>query len=121
MKLWEVNIGTTEQPKLAKIWDYWDDDTVRKVAKLLTEYQDLFPSKFSELKWITGDLGVMGITLKLDTHPIKQWPYPLNPKYKQNVKEEIDKILAAGIIEPVERSDLVSPMVVQEKKTNGEI
>ena len=66
LKLREVNIGMAEQPKLAKIGDYWDDDTVSKVAELLTEYQDLFPTKFSELKGITGDLGVMRITLKPD-------------------------------------------------------
>ena len=30
-------------------------------------------------------------------------------------------MLAAGIIEPVEESEWVSPMVMQEKKTKGEI
>ena len=30
-------------------------------------------------------------------------------------------MLVAGIIEPVEESEWVSPMVVQEKKTKGEI
>ena len=45
----------------------------------------------------------------------------MNPKYKEKVKEELDKMIAAGIIEPVEESDWVSPMVVQEKKTKGEI
>ena len=34
---------------------------------------------------------------------------------------ELDKMLAAEIIEPVEESEWVSPMVVQEKKTKGEI
>lgn len=71
LKLREVNIGTVEQPKLAKIGDYWDDDTVSKVAELLTEYQDLFPMKFSKLKGITGELGVMHITLKPDVRPVK--------------------------------------------------
>ena len=39
-----------------KIGDYWDDFTVDKVAKLLCEYQDLFPMKFSYLKGVIGDL-----------------------------------------------------------------
>ena len=60
-----------EHPNLAKIGGYWDEDTVGKVAELLTEYQELFPTKFSELKGITGDLGVMHITLKLNAHPVK--------------------------------------------------
>jgi hypothetical protein len=33
----------------------------------------------------------------------------------------MDKMLAAGIIEPVEESEWVSPMVVQDKKSKGKI
>jgi hypothetical protein len=35
------------------------------------------------------------------------------------VKEEIDRMLEAGIIEPVVESEWISPMVVQDKKTRG--
>lgn len=63
-----------------KIGDYWDDATMDKVVELLCEYEDLFPTKFSDLKGVVGDLGVMKITLKLDAMPIKQIPYRLNPK-----------------------------------------
>jgi hypothetical protein len=41
----------------------------------------------------------------------------LNPKYKQKVKIELDRMLEAGIIEPVEESESISPMVVQDKKS----
>ena len=71
LKLREVNIGTKEHPKLANIGDYWDENILGKVAELLTEYQDLFPTNFSELKGITGDLGVMHITLKPYVCPVK--------------------------------------------------
>jgi len=63
----------------------------------------------------------MKITLKPDAKPIKQRPYRLNPKYKENVHLELDKMLEVGIIELVEQSDWVSLMVVQEKKQKGEI
>jgi len=62
----------------------------------------------------------MKITLKLDVKPIKERPYHLNPEYKEKVCLELDKILAAGIIETIEESDWVSPMVVQEKKQKDE-
>ena len=94
---------------------------VSKVTQLLHEYQDLFPMKFSEMKGILGDIGVIKIPLKPDVRPVKQCPYRLNPKYKEKVRLELDKMLAAGIIEPVEESEWVIPMVVQEKKTKGEI
>ena len=45
----------------------------------------------------------------------------MNPRYKEKVRKELDKMLVAGIIEPVEESEWVSPMVVQDKKTKGEI
>ena len=47
----------------------------------------------------------MKTTLKLDVKPVKQRPYLLNPKYKERVPTELDKMLAIGIIEPVEESD----------------
>ena len=58
---------------------------------------------------------MMKITLKPDVKLVKQWPYRLNPKYKAKVHEELDKMLVTRIIEPVEESDWVSPMAVQEK------
>ena len=73
------------------------------------------------MKGIVGDLRVMRIPLKEDPRPVKQRPYRLNPRYKEKVKDEIDNMLAAGIIEPVEESEWVSCMVVQEKKTKGDI
>jgi hypothetical protein len=44
----------------------------------------------------------------------------LNPKYKEKVKIELDRMMEAWIIEPVEESKWISPMVVQDKKI-GEI
>ena len=44
----------------------------------------------------------------------------MNPRYKERVKAEIDWMLDARIIELVEESEWISPMVVQDKKT-GEV
>jgi len=78
---------------------------VCKITELLHEYQDLFPSKFTEMKGIAGELGEMMIPLKLDAKPVRQRPYRLNPCYKEKVKLEIQKMLDTGIIEPVEESE----------------
>jgi len=66
-----VNIGSKAQPNFINIGDYWDEDTLYKVADLLQEYQDLLPAKFSNIKWIVWDLGVMKITLKPDAKLVK--------------------------------------------------
>jgi hypothetical protein len=120
IKIKKVNIGTEQTPKLANVGDYWDDATISKITELLHEYQDLFPTKFTDMKGIKGPMGEMKIPLRPDARPIKQRPYRLNPKYKQKVKIELDRMLEAGIIEPVEESEWIIPMVVQDKKS-GEI
>lgn len=69
------------------------------------------------MKGIIGDLGIMNITVKPNMKLVKQTPYKLNLKYKEKVKVELDMMIVLGIIEPVKESKRVSPMVVQEKKT----
>lgn len=78
---------------------------IGKVDELLHEYPDLFPMKFSYLKGIIEYLGVMKITLKLNVELVKKQPYQINPKYKEKVCQEQDKMLEASIIEHVEESD----------------
>jgi hypothetical protein len=41
----------------------------------------------------------------------------MNPNYKQKVKIELDRMLEAGIIEPIEEYEWIIPMVVQDKKS----
>ena len=69
LKTRQVNIGSEEKPKYATIGDYWDEEMVRKVTQILHEYQDLFSTKFSEMKGILGDIGVIKIHLKPDAKP----------------------------------------------------
>jgi hypothetical protein len=120
IKIKKVNIGTEQTLNLANVGDYWDAAIIDKITELLHEYQDLFPTKFSDMKGIKGPMGEMKIHLKPDARPVKKTLYRLNPKYKEKVKIELDRMLEAGIIELVEESEWISPMVVQEKKT-GEI
>lgn len=92
-----------------------------KVIELLHEYKGLFPTKFLNMKGILGYLGVMKIPLKLDVKPFEKRPYRLNQKYKEKVKLELDKMMMVGIIESIEEEEWLSPMVVQENKTEGDI
>jgi hypothetical protein len=64
------------------------------------------------MKGIKGPMREMKILLKPNARRVKQRPYRLNPKYKEKVKIELDRMLEAGIIEPVEESEWISPMVV---------
>jgi hypothetical protein len=116
IKIKKVNIGIEETLKLANVRDYWDVASIEKITEIQHEYQDFFPTKFTDMKDIKGPMGEMKIPLKPDEKPVKQRPYKLNPKYKEKVKIELDRMLEAGIIEHVEESEWIKPMVVQDKK-----
>jgi hypothetical protein len=64
------------------------------------------------MKGIKGPMGEMIINLKPNAKPINKIPYRLNPKYKEKVKIELDRMLEAGIIEHVEELEWINPMVV---------
>ena len=44
---------------------------MEKITDMLHEFQDLFSTKFSEMKGILGDLGEMKISLKPYVKPIR--------------------------------------------------
>ena len=71
LKINKVNIGSPENPKFTNIGEYWDEEIVIKIIDLLHEYQDLFPTNFSEMKGIVGYLGEMKIPLKPDAKPVR--------------------------------------------------
>jgi hypothetical protein len=72
IKVKKVNIEIDEQPKMASIRDYWDEQTVERITKLLREYSDLFPTTFTKMKGIAGELGEMKIPLRPKVRPIRQ-------------------------------------------------
>jgi hypothetical protein len=55
---------------------------MEKITELLSEYGDLFPATFLEMKGVAGELGEMIIPLRPDAIPVRQRPYILNPIYK---------------------------------------
>ena len=83
-----------------------------KIIDFLHEYHDLFPTNFSEMKGIVDNLGEMKIPLRPDAKPSKQHPYRVNPRYKEKVKAGLDRMLNAGIIEPVEESEWISLIAI---------
>jgi len=86
LKIKKVNIGIEEIPKITSIGDYWDNQRVERITDLLCEYNDLFPTTFSEMKGVAGELGETKIPLRPDAKPISQRPYRLNLVYKHKVK-----------------------------------
>ena len=72
MKIKKVHIRSPKNPKFTNVQYYWDDEAVAKIEDLLHEYQNLFPTNFSEMRGIVGDLGEMKIPLGPVAKPSKQ-------------------------------------------------
>jgi hypothetical protein len=64
IKMNKFNIVTIDNPKMASIGDYWDEQTVERIIELLHEYSDLLQKKITEMKGIERELGEMKIPLK---------------------------------------------------------
>jgi hypothetical protein len=74
IKVKKVTIGKTKNIKLKSIGDYWDEQTLERIIDLPREYNDLFPTTFTEMKGIAGELGEMKIPLKPKARPVEQRP-----------------------------------------------
>jgi hypothetical protein len=61
IKVKKFNIGTMENPKMDSIGDYCDEKIVDNITYLLCEYNDLFPTTFTEMKGIVREIGEMKI------------------------------------------------------------
>jgi hypothetical protein len=90
IKVKKFNIGMNDNPKMASIGDYWDEQTLERITELLHKYNDMFPTTFIEMKGIARELGEMNIPLKPEARPGRQRPYRMNLVYKKKVKPEID-------------------------------
>jgi hypothetical protein len=61
-------------------------------------------------------MGEMKIDLKPDSILVKYRPYHLNPRIKEKVKKEVDKMLVAGQIFPIEEEEWIIPIVIRSNK-----
>jgi hypothetical protein len=88
----------------------------RKFRTLLTEFADLFAKDITEL----GRTQIVQHKIYTeDVPPINSRPYNVPPDEQNFIKEEIERMLESGIIQPSE-SPWTSPVVLVRKK-NGKL
>lgn len=104
LKLRKQNFMLEDKPKITSMGDYWDEQATKEIFDLLHEYQDLFLASVEELKGIQGSLGEMKIALRSNAQPVEHRPYRLNPRVKEKVKREINKMLEVGMTFPVDEA-----------------
>jgi hypothetical protein len=86
----------------------------------LKEFKDIFARTYKNLKGIPPKLAQFKIELDISiplTHHVR---YKLNRNYVIIVKQDINKLLAAGCIQYVEEATWLSPILIVPKK-NGKL
>ena len=107
----EQHMGEDEKPKTADEIDLnVPEDRKQEVRDMLRKHEKSWSGQL-------GDITVteMRIDLKPDAKPFKSPPYRAGPKTRELEKAEIDKQLAAGVIEPA-MSEWAAPVLFVPKK-----
>ena len=100
----ESDISNEVRPKMAKIGNYWSEEQTTEIVNLLKEFQDVFTRDYKYLKGLVHEMGEMKIDIKPDVQPVNKRPYKITHKYKEIVKKDIDNMLVAEIIYPMDQS-----------------
>ena len=117
----EINLAPSdEEPRMIKLGSHLTDEEVEQYRQLLLEFIDVFAWSYTDLKGMPPEIVQHTIPLFPDTKPIRQLQRRMNPRMQLIVKAELERLLQAGFIKPVEITDWVSPMVLVKKK-NGKI
>ena len=75
---------------------------------LLKEFQNVFAIDYKYLKGLVHEMGEMKINTKPDVRTVKKRPYKIAHNYKEIVKKEIDNMIVASIIYPIDQSEWAS-------------
>ena len=81
---------------------------------MLSGFPNLFITSYEEIRGFKGE--DLHIELKEGAKPVRQRLRRMGREQMQALREEVDKLLRAGFIYPVETAEWVSPVVVTPKK-----
>ena len=119
-KLRFLNLETIDDPKLVKLNANLNPQLTTAATSLFREYQDVFAFSYEDLRGIPEHIAIHCIKLDTAISPSHEARYRMNPNYAKGVKEDLEKLLKAGFIEPVDQATWLSPIVVVPKK-NGKL
>jgi hypothetical protein len=90
------------------------------LVKLLKEYQDMFAWQYDEMPGL--DLGLVAYAFNVEpgTKLVVQPMRTFHPEVEAQITKEIQKLLAAGFVKPIQHPQWLSN-IVPVKKKNGQI
>ena len=120
-ELKEVGLGFGSQgPKPISISASLTEREKSELILLLKEFKDVFAWDYNEMPRLDLGLVVHTLNVDLEAKPIAQSARIFHTEIKGQIVKEVQKLLAAGFIKPIQHSRWLSNIVLVKKK-NGQI
>jgi hypothetical protein len=111
-----INLGTEEEPRLIKVAAIPNEEERRRWVQFLREYESVFAWSYRDMPGLDPEIAKHTLPIKPDCKPVKQKLRRMKPELAAKVKEEIDKQLEAGFIQPIDYTEWLANIVVVPKK-----
>ncbi|KAK1626478.1 hypothetical protein QYE76_000793 [Lolium multiflorum] len=115
-ELEEVDIGPGDKPRPTFINKRLDPHLRGQMIALLKEYPDCFAWDYTEMPGLDRSIIEHRLPLKKGFRPFQQRARQMKAEILEEVKKEIEKMLAAGFIRPCRYAEWISSIVPVEKK-----
>ena len=112
----DVNIGSTENPKMVKLSKALPPQVKAKYISLLSSFTDVFAWDYSDLKAYDTSIIQHIIPIKPNQKPFRQKLRRINPKLLPSIEKEVNRLYKVGIIVPIRFSDWISNLVSMRKE-----
>jgi hypothetical protein len=97
-----VNLITRTTPQNINLGKNFSPEEKQSYIKLFKEYKDIFSWTYEDLKTYDTKIIQHIIPIKPQTKPFQQKMRKMHPSLEPQVKEELNKLLVAKIIFPVQ-------------------
>jgi hypothetical protein len=120
-KLEEVDIGDGSMSRPTYIKADLAQGQKGELCKVLTEFADCFAWSYVEMPGFGRDHVEHRLPIKQRFQPFKHPARNCSPEVVIKIKEEVDKLLQAGFIQPCRYTEWVSNVVLVEEKNTDKI
>jgi hypothetical protein len=96
----------------------YSPEEIRIYTDLFKEFCDVFAWSYKEIRGIDRTIVEHEITTYLDAKSVRQKLHPVNPRKAAAIKVEVEKLLQASFIYPVQLTQWVSNLVPVKKKNS---
>jgi hypothetical protein len=103
----KVDIGDGVIPQPTYVCARLNTSQKREIIELLKAYTCCFAWDYTEMPGLSRELVEHRLSIKAGFRPYKQGARKLKPEIIRRVKEEVDRLLQAGFIQPCRYADWV--------------